>query len=204
MILGLLGGTRLAITLGNKLTARGVEVVYGVREEFKYKQIEWKIAQLQKKKVLGYQEAIEESDIVLICCENEYLSAVCACLSRPEAQGKLVIDCTNGEFDGNLKCNTNFIVEQSHHGRIIKAFNNLGLDYPHSDPLGLVKETYYCGDDSGDKLRVKRLIELIGFKAIDAGKLGNAALLEAVFHLRKEISYMGKSGREYHFGLMSV
>ena len=204
MTLGILGGTRLAITLGNKFTARGMDVVYGVREEFKYKQIEWKIAQLQKKKVLGYQEAIEASDIVFICCENEYLSKVCADLGSPEAMGKMVIDCTNGAFDGQLKCNTNFIVEQSNHERIIKAFNNLGLDYPHSDPLGLVKETYYCGDDLSDKLRVKRLIELIGFKAIDAGKLENATLLEAVFHLRKEISYMGKGGREYHFGLMSV
>ena len=204
MTLGILGGTRLAITLGNKFIARGMDVVYGVREEFKYKQIEWKIAQLQKKKVSGYQEAIEASDIVFICCENDYLFSVCTSLSRHEFEEKLVIDCTNGAFDGNLKCNTNFIVQQSNHGRIIKAFNNLGLDYPHSDPLGLVKETYYCGDEPGDKLKVKRLIELIGFKAIDAGKLENAALLEAVFHLRKEISYMGKSGREYHFGLMSV
>src|SRR5690606_13845567 len=90
------------------------------------------------------------------------------------------------------------------HQKVIKAFNNLGLDYPHSDPLGLIKETYYCGDELKEKIRVKRLIELLGFKAIDAGGLQNAYLLEAVYHLRNEISFMKSGGMDCQFGLMTV
>jgi predicted dinucleotide-binding enzyme len=70
--------------------------------------------------------------------------------------------------------------------------------------LGLVKETYYCGDESADKSRVKRLIELIGLKAIDAGKLQNAYLLEAVYHLRKEISFLKTGGMDCHFRLLTM
>jgi len=49
-----------------------------------------------------------------------------------------------------------------------------------------IKELYYCGDDIPDKIRVKRLIELIGFNnAVDAGKSIIAPLLEAFYQPRK-------------------
>ena len=204
MTIGIIGGTTLAGTLGNRFITRGVEVVFGVREEFNFKPVEWKILQWQKRKVTGYCEAIEEADIVLVCCENEYLPKVCQCLSNPKTRGKLVIDCTNGQFKPELGCNTSYIEQSSGHQKVIKAFNNLGLDYPHSDPLGLIKETYYCGDELKEKIRVKRLIELLGFKAIDAGGLQNAYLLEAVYHLRNEISFMKSGGMDCQFGLMTV
>jgi predicted dinucleotide-binding enzyme len=204
MTIGIIGGTKLAGNLGNRFIARGIEVVFGVREEFNYLQVEWKILKLQKSKVCGYCEAIEQADVVLICCENEYLPKVCHCLSNPICRDKLVIDCTNGQYKPEFGCNTAYIGKTSGHQKVIKAFNNLGLDYPHSDPLGLIRETYYCGDEPSDKLLVKRLIELLGFKAIDAGKLENASLLEAVYHLRNEISVMKSAGMDCHFGLMSV
>lgn len=204
MTVGIIGGTTLAGTLGNRLIARGIEVVFGVREEFDYRQVEWRILKLQKKKVVGYCEAIELADIVMICCENEYLPNACRCLSAPTYQGKLVIDCTNSQYKPELGCNTTYIQEESGHQKVVKAFNNLGLDYPHSDPLGLIKETYYCGNDTADKIRTKHLISLIGFKAIDAGRLENAHLLEAVYHLRNEISFMKSGGMDCHFGLLSV
>ncbi len=204
MTIGIIGGTKLAGTLGNKLIARGIEVVFGVREEFNYHQVEWKILKLQNKKVVGYCEAIEQADIVMICCENEYLSTVCQCLNNPICQDKLIIDCTNSNYKPEVGCNTTYIQAESGHQRVVKAFNNLGLDYPHSDPLGLIKETYYCGNDISDKTRTKHLISLLGFKAIDAGKLENAHLLEAVYHLRNEISFMKSGGMDCHFGLLSV
>src|SRR5690554_484497 len=176
MTVGIIGGTTLAGTLGNRLIARGIEVIFGVREEFNYHQIEWKILKLQKKKVVGYCEAVEHADIVMICCENEYLPDVCHCLSNPLCQEKLVIDCTNSQYQPDLGCNTTYIQKKSGHQKVIKAFNNLGLDYPHSDPLGLIKETYYCGNETADKIRVKHLISLLGLKAIDAGRLENAHL----------------------------
>lgn len=207
MTIGIIGGTTLAGTLGNRLIAKGVNVVFGVREEFNYQPMEWKILQWHKRKVMGYCEAMAEADIILLCCENQYLSAVCDCFQASEVENKLdklVVDCTNGQLKPELGSNTAYIIRASGHQNVVKAFNNLGLDYPHSDPLGLIRETYYCGDEPTEKFRVKRLIELLGFKGIDAGRLENASLLEAVYHLRNEISMMTGEGNDCQFGLMSV
>jgi len=204
MTLGILGGTKLSISLGNKYLSRGLSVVFGVREEFESKQIEWKILEMQKDKVFGYCDAIEKSDVILICCENEYLPLVCKCLRQLKNNDKIVVDCTNGSYDSDFACNTCYIQENAEYERVLKGFNNLGLDYPNSDPLELVKETYFCGDSEVDKYRVKKLMELIGYKAIDAGNLKNAPLLEAFYHLRKQISYQKNEKIDYHFKLMSV
>jgi predicted dinucleotide-binding enzyme len=78
------------------------------------------------------------------------------------------------------------------------------LDYPNSDVLGLVKETYFCGEEGTEKQKVKKLIEKSGFKGIDAGSSQNALLLEAFFHLGREITFNKKEPIEYHFKLISV
>jgi len=202
MNIGIIGGTDLATNLGNKFIARGMDVVFGVREGFSTRKVEWKILRMQNHYVLNYADAITASDIVLICCENEFLPVVCDYLKEYGTAEKLYIDCTNGLHDESLNCNTTFIRNETGHERLFKAFNNLGLDYPKSDPLELIKETYFCGDSREDRILLKKLIELIGFKAIDAGMIKNACLLEAVYHLSKEISH-AKSG-DCHFRLMSV
>jgi 8-hydroxy-5-deazaflavin:NADPH oxidoreductase len=204
MTLGILGGTSLATTLGSKFIGRGMDVMFGVREGFSSRRVEWKILKMHNHNVLSYYNAISNADIILICCENEFLPLVCDCLMKTKSKEKLVIDCTNGQYDPDLGCNTTFIQKTTGHKKIYKAFNNLGLEYPETDPLELVKETYFCGDGIKDKILLKRLIELIGFKAIDAGKLKNACLLEAVYHLRKEISLVKNNKGDYHFRLMSV
>ncbi|GAB3006939.1 NAD(P)-binding domain-containing protein [uncultured Cyclobacterium sp.] len=202
MNIGILGGTNLATNLGNKFIARGMNVAFGVREGFSTRKVEWRILKMHNHNVLNYAEVISNSDVVIICCENEFLPVVCKYIKEYSSPDMLIVDSTNGVNDESVVCNTTLIRQETGHQHVFKAFNNLGLDYPKSDPLELIKETYFCGDDTKDKLVVKKLIELIGFKAIDAGTIKNAPLLEAVYHLSKEIS-TAKAG-DCHFRLMSV
>jgi 8-hydroxy-5-deazaflavin:NADPH oxidoreductase len=204
MTLAILGGSNLATALGNKYIGRGMKVVFGLREGFSPRQIAWKMLKMQNHNMLGFQEAIENADVIFICCENEVLPAVCQAINEVDTMNKLFIDCTNGKYDPELGCNTTYIQNLTNNPTVFKAFNNLGLDYPKSDPLELVKETYFCGDGLEHRVIIKRLIELIGFKAIDAGKLKNACLLEAVYHLRREISHVKNGQGDFHFKLMSV
>ncbi|WP_194775992.1 NADPH-dependent F420 reductase [Pararhodonellum marinum] len=204
MIVGILGGTNLSIALGNRLTSRGVDVIYGVREDFDSNLFEWKILRNQTGKVVSYCEAIQKAEIVMLCCENDHLPQVVNCMVKKENKDKIIIDCTNGQYCPELGCNTTYIQKKAKHKKIFKAFNNLGLNYPQSDNLGMIKETYFCGDDPLDKIRVKRLIEFTGFKAIDAGKLKNAFLLEAFYHLRNEIIHSLPGAGDFHFKLLSV
>jgi predicted dinucleotide-binding enzyme len=203
-MVGILGGTRLALTLGKLLSARMVEIAYGVRKGFVPSEIEWKILNMSSNPLKTFKEVIDCSEIVLICCENNYLEQVFEELSSSDLSEKTVIDCTNSDDPKVFACNTDFIKSILGTPKIFKALNNLGLDYPNSDPMGVVKETYYCGPDIPEKLVVKQLIAKMGFKAIDAGKLENAPLLEAMFHLRKAISNTKDANSEYHFKLVSV
>lgn len=201
MKLGILGGTNLAISLGNKYLDAGLDVSFGVRKEFEIKEIGWKVLNLFRNKVVSIEEAIGKSNIILICCENEYLKMFIGKLKSADLEGKILIDCTNSTFYKVLECN--LIRSQIRHIPLFKAFNNFGLDYPKSDSMGVIKETYLCGENGTEKSKVKKLIELIGYRAIDSGGIDNAALLEAFYHLRKEITLNKIEKSDYHFKLIS-
>jgi predicted dinucleotide-binding enzyme len=204
MKIGILGGTKLSATLGNKLIGSNHTVVFGVREDFVSKDIEWKILNMHLDKVFDFEKAIEMSDVLMICCENEHLPKVCAAMENSNLGNKIIIDCTNGAYTKDYCCNTQLIQKSIGDQKLFKAFNNLGIDYPKSDPMGLVKETYYCGPNSIEKISVKKIIEWVGFKPVDAGDLDNALLLEAFYHLRKTISFQRPEKMDYHFKLITV
>ncbi|MEB2779180.1 NAD(P)-binding domain-containing protein [Algoriphagus sp. C2-6-M1] len=205
MKLGILGGTNLAKSLGKKYIEAGLSVVFGVCPDFNVDEAEWKVLNRFYDRLCPYESAINQAEIILICCENDHLRKICQSLKETDLEDKIIIDCTNSNYDNKLSnCNSLLIRKSAPNALIFKAFNNLGLDYPNSDVLGIVKETYFCGDANLEKIRVKRLIELIGFKAIDAGKMTNATLLEAFYHLSKEITWNKKEESNYHFKLISV
>lgn len=205
MKLGILGGTSLANTLGKRYLDAGLSVVFGVGSDFDTEASDWKALNRLHNRLCPFDSAIIQSEIILVCCQNEELSAVCAALQEAELEDKIILDCTNAAYDQKLaNPNTTLIYKVAPKASVFKAFNNLGIDYPSSDSLGLVKETYFCGDSLPDRIRIKRLVELIGFKAIDAGGMINAPLLEAFYHLSKEISGNKKENSNCHFKLISV
>lgn len=205
MKLGILGGTPLSKTLGKKFIHAGLHVVFGVRHDFDTEEPEWKLLNRLHNRICPFESAIIQSEIILICCENQYIKDICLALKNVETEGKLIIDCTNAQYDDKLADSNMLQLKKAAPKAFwFKAFNNLGIDYPNSDVLGIIKETYYCGDEVPEKIRVKRLIELIGFKAVDAGKINNAPLLEAFYHLSKEISWNKKETSNFHFKLVSL
>lgn len=204
MQIGILGHTKLAIALGKLFSSRGLEVIYGVGGDFSPKDVHWKILQMDEGRIKTVQETIEASDVVMICCKNNSLSEISANLILCNLEDKIIIDCTNGSYELDFHSNTQLLQKRTGGKKIFKAFNNLGMEYPNNDPMGLIKETYFCGPDIPEKQTVKKLISLIGFRPIDAGGLENAHLLEAMFHLRNEISSRQKERTDYHFKLISV
>lgn len=205
MKIGIIGGTSLGKTLGRKFLDVGINVVFGVRSEFDTNDPEWKILNDFYDKLCSYQSAMEQSDIVIVCCENQYLSEIATLLKTLDLTDKLLIDTTNSQYHHQLQNENTTLLQSALDGSpVFKAFNNLGLDYPSSDPLGVIKETYFCGENSQEKNKIKRLIEVIGFKAIDAGSIENAPLLEAFYHLSKEISQLQREESNCHFKLITV
>lgn len=205
MKLGILGGTALSKTLGKKYLESGLSVVFGVRSDFDTEASDWKTLNRLYTRICPFESAIIQSEIILVCCENDFLVEILKSFKKVDLEGKMIVDCTNASYDKLIaKSNTQLIHEAAPKATLFKAFNNLGIDYPNSDILGVIKETYFCGDSEAGRIRLKRLIELIGFRAIDAGKMENAPLLEAFYHLGKEISWNQKEKSNYHFKLISA
>jgi predicted dinucleotide-binding enzyme len=203
MKIGILGGSKLAVALGVKFIDLGINVTFGVHKDFEIKELGWKVLNLFPEKLGTLERAIKEADIILICCENEQLTTYISKLKLAKRHGKILLDCTNSSSYSNSESNTAKIFSELKDVLLFKAFNNLGLDYPQSDKMGMINETYFCGPNGSEKIKVKRLIELIGFKAIDTGGLENSMLLEALYHLNKNITQYKNDKSNYHFKLIS-
>jgi len=176
MKLGILGGTSLANALGEKYLDAGASVVFGVGGDFDIEVSEWKTLNRIFNRICPFESAIIQSEFILVCCQEECLIPVCAALKNVDLSDKILIDCTNANNPQNTN-HTTRIVESASKAAVFRAFNDLGIDCHPSDLYG-IKETNYWGEAIPEKNRVKRLIELIGFRAIDAGRIHKALALE--------------------------
>lgn len=205
MKLGILGGTMLAKTLGEKYLEAGLSVVFGVRSDFDTKAEDWKQLNRLYNRICPFESAIIQSEIILVCCQNQCLAEICEVLKNVDQDGKLIIDCTNTNYDKILaNANTQLLLNSAPNAVVFKAFNNLGIDYQGSPDIADNRDVYFCGEGELEKIRIKRLIQLIGFRAVDAGDLDKAPLLEAFYHLSKEISWNKKENSNYPFKLVSA
>jgi 8-hydroxy-5-deazaflavin:NADPH oxidoreductase len=169
MKLGILGGTYLAKTLGEKYIQAGLNVVFGVRHDFNVEDGDWKMLNRLYNRICPYESAIIQAEIILICCQNQQLTEICASLANVDTEGKLIIDCT-AQLDKKLETSSAKLIKKAApKAHLFQAFSNLGIEYSNS--MALVKETCFSGKDVPEKIRVKRLIELIGFKAIESVKI---------------------------------
>lgn len=194
MKLGILGGTPLSKTLGKEYLHAGLEVVFGVRSDFEATDEEWKILNRLHNRICPFESAIIQAEIILICCESSQLPEICQALKNVETESKLIVDCTHTEFDKDQASkNSHSIRRSAPEASIFRAFNNLGTDYDsHLPKFKTIRETNLFSNQDSQKLRIKRLIELIGFKAKEAGKLPEGPKLETNLNLVKEINGIKK------------
>ncbi len=171
MKIGFLGGTSLSNTLGKKYLEAGLEVVFGVSSDFDTEAPEWKLLNRLNHRICPYESAIIQSEILLICAENISLAEILKALSSAETNDKIIIDCT--ESDITQLPNTVLIRSAAPKSHLFRAFNNFGVDFPKAGVFRRLTETKVYGEAIPQKLRVKRLVELIGYKAIDAGVFQN-------------------------------
>lgn len=180
MKIAILGGTPLAKTLGKKYIEEGINVVFGVSPEFDIDEPEWKSLNKFYHRLCPYESAIIQGEFILLCNENGDFPEIWVALKNSDTEGKIIIDCTSGSFDTKTGfSNTSLIQKAAPKAKVFKAFNNLGIDYQEFRRPDSKIQTYYCGEETPQKLRVRRLIEIIGMEAIDAGLIYNASLLEA-------------------------
>ena len=130
-------------------------------------------------------EQAVEADIVLVAVGSVAFKDVGAL--REDWSGKIVVDVTNGfmlppevqeaEFHGRLTSEVN--AERVPGGKLVKAFNQLPLKTlaaPVPDDVG--KRVVFVSSDHEDaSAEVAKLVEELGFAAIEVGKLAEGGRL---------------------------
>ncbi len=200
MKIGIIGSGNMGSGLARRIASGGHDVVITGRDTAK--------AEKTAREIGGKVKAVPIAEIgkgvdVLIAATPAGSQAE-ALRSAGDLNGKIVIDIANplnSDFSGLTVGHTTSFAEelakQFPGAKIVKAFNTVFAQVLSEGPdfgSGLRAAAYYAGDDEGAKKSVHKLIESMGFDAVDAGPLRNARYLEPMGFLNIWFGYMAKRG----------
>ncbi|MEZ4424606.1 MAG: NAD(P)-binding domain-containing protein [Gemmatimonadota bacterium] len=197
----LLGAGSVGSAMGRRLAAVGVPVRYGLRDIPSPADLPGPAS--------DPRSAAAGADLVLVAVPAD--AAVEALSAAAPAAGTVVVDLTNPlRWDqgpvwappagGSVAAR---LAEAFPHLRVLKGFNHFGAEiqadpaFEPARPLAL-----FAGDDAEAKQVALGLAERMGFEALDAGPLRNAALLEALAVTWIHLATVGGAGREIAFQLL--
>ncbi len=174
---GHIGGTaaRLFIDAGHEVAisnSRGPETLRGL------------VAELgPKARAVTPEEAARFGEVVLLAIPlKDYVTL-------PELSGKMAIDAMNyypnrdgqiAPLDAGEKTSSELVAEHLRGARVVKAFNTIWFEHLRRQgdtgkPVEQRRAIFVSGDDAEAKEVVSRLIEEIGFGAVDIGPLRDSA-----------------------------
>ena len=195
MKIAIIGSGNVGSALGRRIANGGDAVVFGVRGSAGEAQVP------SGTTAAPVVDAAANADVVLLAVPAG--AAVDAVRSAGGLAGKVVVDCTNPlRFDrgpiwtppaeGSV---AQALAAACPDARVVKGFNHFGAEI-HADPTvaGTRADALFASDDDGAKRIVMDLASRIGFHAVDAGPLRNAALLENLAVLWIHLSMSGSSG----------
>lgn len=137
---------------------------------------------------MNTEEAVQFGEIVLIAIPfGKYKT-----LSPADFAGKIVIDANNyyperdgqiKEIDDNATSSSELLAAHLKDASVVKAFNTIYFEHLAEQgdtnlPLEKRRAIFVAGNESEDKKIVSRLIEQIGFAAVDTGDLRDGGLAQ--------------------------
>jgi len=133
-------------------------------------------------------EAARGAEVVALAVPYGALDGVLQ--AAGDLAGKVVIDCTNAVEPGmRLKYGgatsaAEELQKRLPGAKVFKSFNAQGAENL-TDPVygGVAATNFFCGDDAAGRAVVKRLVEDVGFDAVDAGPLSSARYVEPLMLL---------------------
>jgi 8-hydroxy-5-deazaflavin:NADPH oxidoreductase len=199
MRIGIIGSGRIGGNAGRLFAAAGHEVLFSGSSD--PARLEAAAVEAGSGARTGTpREAVEFGEVVMIAVPWRALDDALAQAGRLD--GTIVIDTTNQYGAGGLerlpegRTAAQVNAARMTGARYTKSFNTLtaGFQRESAGREGAERVALFvCGDDPEAKAVVSRLIEEIGFVAVDAGGAADAAVIEAP---RREGAVYGEEYRE--------
>jgi predicted dinucleotide-binding enzyme len=195
MHIAVLGSGNMGAALGRRFAAAGHAVA------FSYSRDPAKLERLARQsgpraRAASLADAARDADVLLLAVHWSRVSHVLRGVGR--VRGKIVIDCTNPMTAaddalavGHRVSGGELVARRARGARVVKAFNTVPAELLRAgvDVLPERPAVCYCGDDTGAKRVVARLIRQIGFDPVDCGALLVARYLEPLALLIAELAY---------------
>jgi len=208
MKIGIIGSGNVGGALGSRWAKLGHEVVFGTRDpqSSDMKQLLGRAG--GQSRVATHADAARGNEVLLLATPWPTTEQIIAGLG--ELSGKILIDATNpllpdlsGLTHGTTTSAGEQVASWARGAKVVKAFNTVGANIM-ADPTfdGRKPVMFYCGNDAEAKKVVKKLVDELGFEAVDAGPLTQARLLEPFALLWISLAYAQGMGRDFAFELL--
>jgi NADPH-dependent F420 reductase len=200
----IIGAGNVGGGLGIRLSNSGLPVTFGIRAGTDAKAV---LAACKDAKATTPEEAAAWGEVVFLAVPGAVALDVARSLAGALAR-KVVVDCNNPLVwkegpvwapppEGSLAA---AIAQAAPGARVVKGFNTFGAEF-HKDPrrAGVPAQVFLAGDDAAAKKLVMEVATTAGFRAVDAGPLRNAAVLENLAMLWIHLATVGGQGRDFTF-----
>ena len=205
--IAVVGTGRVGAALGPRFAALGFAVIYGSRDPSRAA-----VAELVERTGRGataasVSDAVARSDWVLFAVPWSAMENLVA-TTAGSLNGKIVIDVTNALKIGDdglmaMAVPTSageMLQSWAPEARVVKAFNTMGF-HVMADPgaAGGRVSVPLAGDDADAKRAVARVVEQLGFDAVDVGPIKHARALEYMSVLYMVPYLQGRRDEAFEF-----
>jgi predicted dinucleotide-binding enzyme len=207
MKIAILGTGNVGGALARVWTRKGHEVLFGTREPQSVK-VQDLVANLGKRaKADTPERAAQAAEVVVLA--TPWSAARETIESCGKLAGKLLIDCTNplapdlsGLSIGGSTSGGEQVAQWTGGAPVFKAFNTTGAEnMARAAEFAQKPVMFYCGNDNAWRPTVAKLVEDLGFEAVDAGHLSGARWLEPLAMLWIHSAYKGGLGTDWAFAV---
>ncbi|XP_016074384.1 PREDICTED: metalloreductase STEAP4 [Miniopterus natalensis] len=158
-------------SLGLKMIQCGYSIVFGSRNP--------RMSSLLPSgaEVLGYGEAAQKSDIIIMAIHREHYELLPALTEV--LRGKILIDVSNNlKMHQYPESNAEYLAQLVPGAHVVKAFNTISAWALQSGALDASRQVFVCGNDSKAKQRVMDIVRTLGLTPLDQGSLTAASEIE--------------------------
>ena len=210
MKISVIGAGNVGSALGTAWARVGHSIIFGVREVSKPEIIS--LCAKIGATAAAPADAAAQSEVVVLALP--WSAAETAVKSLGSLKNKIIIDSMNplAMKDGALGLERGFTTSGGEavaswlpDAMVVKTFNQVGAEMMKAgDRFETRPVMFLAGDDLGAKAAVSKLVEELGYEALDAGALKQSRILEPFAMVWINQALIRGLGRDWAFGVLRL